>query len=118
MIDPGNKQYGAVFTPAQTADLAASLAEGNVLDPCCGNGNLLVAVVHRRLNAGVDPALIASQIFGIEIQEQYALECRERLILLLGEDNRDTITRNIVHGDFLAKAGPERSLEWGRLPGL
>lgn len=115
----GNKQHGAVFTPPHIAALAASIDKGGkVVDPFCGNGNLLVAVVERRLNAGGDPATIASQVFGIEIQEQYALECRERLVALLGEENRDVITRNIIHGDFLAKAGPERSVAGGQLPGL
>ena len=80
-----NKQYGdttqderdelgAFFTPPPVTftmlEKCESL-EGDILDPCCGSGNLLAACVI----AGADP----NRIYGNEFDERFVKIARERL---------------------------------------
>ena len=68
------KKLGAVFTPPkvtiQMLEMLDSL-DGNILDPCCGSGNLLVAAIL----AGADP----NNIYGNEYDERFVKLCQDRL---------------------------------------
>lgn len=104
----GNREHSAVFTPMGTArDMAASFPAESVglgrqtLDPCCGSGNLLVALVERRLAMGISKPDIAKTTHGYDVQKHYVDQCRDRIVALLGEDNRKTIEDNIRIKDFL-----------------
>lgn len=68
------KKLGAVFTPPkvtiQMLEMLDNL-DGNILDPCCGSGNLLAAAII----AGADP----NNIYGNEYEEKFLILAQERL---------------------------------------
>ena len=68
------KKLGAVFTPPKvTIQMLEMLnfLDGNILDPCCGSGNLLVAAII----AGADP----NNIYGNEYEEEFLKLAQDRL---------------------------------------
>lgn len=68
------KKLGAVFTPPSiTIKMLEMLdnLDGNILDPCCGSGNLLVAATL----AGADP----NNIYGNDFEEEFVKLCQDRL---------------------------------------
>ena len=97
----GNRKHGAVFTPKEIARKMAYLIPEDklhsVLDPACGSGNLLVAVVNRRLKLGHSPEDISNGIHGYDIQPHYIEQCRTRLQKLCPEQPFP----NLIVGDFL-----------------
>jgi hypothetical protein len=111
MIDKKGKggKLGACFTPDWVSDIAASATpEGElkrydfkVSDPCCGSGSLISAVVRRRLKLGVPKNVTANNLWACDLDPSYVEQCREHLIELLGEDNRDAIISNVVEGSYL-----------------
>lgn len=68
------KELGAVFTPPkvtiQMLEMLDNL-DGNILDPCCGSGNLLVAAIL----AGADP----NNIYGNEFEPEFLRLAQDRL---------------------------------------
>lgn len=142
--------HGEVFTPAwlveDMLDLIgedAARIDARVLEPACGAGNFLVAVLARKLAAvrarhpGNDfaqrhYALFALMcLYGIELLADNAAECRDNLaeaftgFLDVGPDDvweraaRAVLETNIVQGDALTMmttAGrPITFAEWGYL---
>jgi len=122
--------FGEVYTAKKQVtamvDLvnqAVSSIETTVLEPACGNGNFLVEILMRKLNTVMQlsaPLSIielntlkaAASIYGVDIQKDNVLECRERLYQqVLGENKpwsplfcrvlRDVLSRNIMCGDTL-----------------
>ena len=57
-------------------------------DPSCGNGNMLVCVLQRKLSLNHDPTIALSTIYGTDIMQDNIKECRLRLLQLI----RDTGT--------------------------
>ncbi len=111
MIDKKGKggKLGACFTPEWVADIAASATPGEELkrhdfkvsDPCCGSGSLVSAVVRRRLKLGVPKGVIANNLWACDLDPSYVEQCREHLVELLGEENREVITSSVVEGSYL-----------------
>ncbi|MDR0625935.1 MAG: SAM-dependent methyltransferase [Bifidobacteriaceae bacterium] len=128
--------HGEVFTPPQVVEAMLDLVrpeaeriDSRFLEPACGSGNFLVAVLRRKL-ASVEArysrcdferrhyALLAlMSLYGIELLEDNAAECRENLVAVfshfLGDDAvwlaaaRAVLRANIVWGDALTmKACP------------
>lgn len=124
--------HGEVFTPAwlveDMLDLVADESEridARFLEPACGSGNFVVAVLRRKL-ATVETTFGKSEferrhhallslmcIYGIELLADNAAECRANLldvlVRFLGPEAGDEWRRaalavldaNIVHGDAL-----------------
>lgn len=117
--------------------------DSRVLEPACGSGNFLVRVLTRKL-AAVETkygksdferrhhALLGLMcIYGIELLEDNAAECRQNLLAILADylnlAEDDTLHRaaarvlrlNIVHGDALtmltSDGKPITFAEWGYL---
>lgn len=142
--------HGEVFTPAwlvnDMLDLVKDETEridSRFLEPACGSGNFLVPVLERKLAAvqakygknGFERehyALFALMcVYGIELLEDNAGECRENLLEVfvkyLRIDSGDDLARaarrvleaNIVQGDALkmqtAAGEPIVFAEWGYL---
>lgn len=142
--------HGEVFTPAwlveDMLDLVKDESEridSRVLEPACGSGNFLIAVLTRKLTTvqlryGKSDfekrhyALFALMcIYGIELLEDNAQECRDNLATIfnsflgVADDNewaraaRAVLAANIVQGDALTMAvpgdGPIIFPEWGYL---
>src|SRR5690554_2375356 len=96
--------HGEVFTNEREVNAMLDLVkheteriESRFLEPACGNGNFLAEVLRRKLNV-IDQrysksqieweryAVIAvSSIYGVDILEDNAQECRERLFKIFDE---------------------------------
>lgn len=134
--------HGEVFTNEREVNAMLDLVkqeteriDSRFLEPACGNGNFLAEVLNRKLNV-VDSrysksqvewekyAVIAvSSIYGVDILEDNAMECRERLFEIFDkrysmlfkdkckEECRSSIRfllhRNILWGDALDFTNPE-----------
>lgn len=134
--------HGEVFTNDREVNAMLDLVkqeteriDSRFLEPACGNGNFLAEVLNRKLSV-VDSryntsqlewekyAVIAvSSIYGVDILEDNAKECRERLLEIFDkrysmlfkdkckEECRGSIRfllhRNILWGDALDFTNPE-----------
>lgn len=96
--------HGEVFTNPREVNAMLDLVkqeteriDSRFLEPACGNGNFLAEVLHRKLNV-VDhrygksqveweryAILAISSIYGVDILEDNAKECRERLTTIFNE---------------------------------
>ena len=80
-------ENGEVFTPAYIVDeMLALLPEGvlenpdkTFLDPTCGNGNILVQILKRRIELGLDPIKSCESLYGVELMQDNVDECINRL---------------------------------------
>jgi hypothetical protein len=144
--------HGEVFTPASMVEAMLDLVKGETeridsrfLEPACGDGNFLVAVLRRKL-AAVElkygksdferrhQALRALMcIYGIELLEDNIKECRANLLEIFAtylklQTSDDlyraasyVLSQNLVHGDarkMLTNDGKDLTFaEWGYLDG-
>ena len=140
--------HGEVFTPAWLVNAMLDLVKGETeridsrfLEPACGSGNFLVAVLRRKL-AAVELkygktdfekrhyALLALMcIYGIELLPDNIVECRANLLEIFAdylalEASQDlyhaashVLSQNLVHGDALTMRNtdgePITFAEWG-----
>lgn len=143
-------QHGEVFTPAWLVEAMLDLVKGETeridsrfLEPACGSGNFLVAILRRKL-AAVEMkygkskferqhyALLALMcLYGIELLEDNIAECRMNLLEIFAEylDLEETahllhaasyvLSQNLIHGDALKMrthdCQPITFAEWGYL---
>ncbi|KAA6337683.1 hypothetical protein EZS27_014255 [termite gut metagenome] len=134
--------HGEVFTSEREVNAMLDLVkdeteriDSRFLEPACGNGNFLAEILNRKLkivekrygNVQLQYeryAIIAiSSIYGVEIQEDNAIECRERLFTVFNdkyaslykdkckEECRQSahflLNRNILWGDALDFTNPQ-----------
>ena len=92
------KEQGEVYTPPQLVDLLLDLVPervldcgSRILDPACGTGNFLVAIVARRLAAGHAPLVALESVYGIDIAPDNVEECRARLQSLGVQNGGDEV---------------------------
>jgi len=151
-------QFGEVLTPDFIVHAMLDLVkqetervDARFLEPACGTGNFLIEVLNRKLRV-VDAryarsqleyeryaVLAVSSIYGIDILEDNAGECRQRLFAVFDEAYtqrfkrnakepcRETVryilAKNIVHGDALTLktvSEPPRPIifaEWAMVQG-
>ena len=104
------KDLGEVFTPTPLVlEILEQLpntvwdAGKTYLDPTCGNGQFLSAVLIIKMELGHADAL--STIYGLDFMQDNVDECRRRLIDIAGDTvaNRKIVTHNIRQGDGLQK---------------
>jgi hypothetical protein len=65
------------------------------LDPACGNGNMLLEVLRRKLHHGHDPLQALATTFGADCMADNIKECRLRLLKLVAENGHE-ISRAMV----------------------
>jgi hypothetical protein len=129
--------YGEVLTPRPIVNAMLDLVkqeteriDSRFLEPACGTGNFLTEILKRKLKIVEKrygksqleyeryAVLAVSSLYGIEILEDNAQECRQRLFAVFDEaytrlfkektkeQCRETaryiLKRNIVHGDALS----------------
>jgi hypothetical protein len=134
--------HGEVFTADREVNAMLDLVkqeteriDSRFLEPACGNGNFLAEVLRRKLKVVNERysknqvewelyAVIAvSSIYGVDILEDNAEECRERLFKLFEESYKSLfkekskaecsrsisflLKRNILWGDALDFTNPE-----------
>lgn len=142
--------FGEVFTPPQLVDDMLNLVrdesyriDSRFLEPACGSGNFLVAVLDRKLQSveiryGRSEferrhyALFAlMNTYGIELLPDNAEECRENLVNIVitylgvqvesewARAARVVAEANVVQGDALSMTTPDgipiQFPEWGYL---
>ena len=104
------KELGEVFTPpALVEEMLDKLPSENwlpdktFLDPTCGTGNFLVAVVERKVKEGSAPLQALRTTFGIDIMDDNVRECRERLLEAVSNPagGLEIVERNIRCADSL-----------------
>ena len=149
--------HGEVFTSEREVNAMLDLVkqetariDARFLEPACGNGNFLAEVLRRKLNVVESmykrnqldferyAILAISNIYGVDILEDNAQECRERLYDLFNqrytkiyresckESCRNSVRflfrRNILWGDALDFTNPETKApivfsEWSAVNG-
>ena len=84
------KQTGEIFTPPGLVnEMLDKLPVENweaaktFCDPACGNGNMLIEVLRRKLERGHDPLQALSTIYGADCMYENILECRLRLLKII-----------------------------------
>jgi len=120
------RDRGEVFTAAREVNAMLDLLPENVfsdplatfLEPACGTGNFLVAILARKLahDDGADcqySAKCMSSLYGVDIADDNVLETRARLMTILAAHASQDLTphqvgtlrgivdTNIVVGNFL-----------------
>ena len=130
-------RYGEVLTPKNIVNDMLDMVkqeteriDSRFLEPACGTGNFLTEILERKLRVVESrygksqleyeryAILAVSSIYGVELLEDNAEECRKRLFevfdraysgLFKGNANdkcreaaRYVIKRNIIHGDALS----------------
>ena len=102
------KATGEIFTPTPLVQeildkLPQELftdASKTFLDPSCGDGQFLSEVLIRKMENGIDFETALSTIYGVDLMQDNANLCRERL--LCGQEHlRPIVERNIVCADAL-----------------
>jgi hypothetical protein len=149
--------HGEVFTAEREVNAMLDLVkneteriESRFLEPACGNGNFLAEILRRKLTVVTNryaksqleweryAVLAVSSIYGVDILEDNANECRERLFKIFSDDytslfqihckaecNRSVrflLNRNILWGDALDFTNPETKYpivfsEWSAVNG-
>lgn len=150
-------EHGEVFTNQREVDAMLDLVkheteriDSRFLEPACGNGNFLAEVLRRKL-AVVDnrysksqvewerySVIAVSSIYGVDILEDNAQECRDRLLGIYTEwyaklfkqlkyecirSVRFLLSRNILWGDALDFTNPKTKQpivfsEWSAINGF
>ena len=104
------KQRGEVFTPTWLANdmwnkIPIEFVQNKskrILDPACGNGQLLMPCLERRLHNGISHKDALLTIYGVELDSKNAQDCRDRL--LMGSTDKELIkivNNNIICADAL-----------------
>lgn len=78
------KQKGQWFTPDTVADEMVKMTpdewwSAGILEPTCGNGNLVIRILNEKLNHGLTAEQALSTTFANELDKKYADECTERV---------------------------------------
>lgn len=112
------KITGEVFTPPSLVRQILSHLPKEVwrkgktfLDPACGNGNLLVPVLWRKIERNHKPIEALQSIYGVDIMRDNIQECRLRLLKLaslyesLTKDHIRSVWTNIVYVNIAKHEG-------------
>ncbi len=97
------KLRGGYYTPEPIADFLASWAirspYDEVLEPSCGDGNILTAAARHLLGQGAGVEMLNQQLQGVELDPQEAAKAAQRLRDL----GLPPSSNNTIHvGDFFA----------------
>jgi len=150
--------HGEVFTNQREVNAMLDLVkheteriESRFLEPACGNGNFLIEILRRKLEAVTgrykksqlewekNAVIAVSSIYGVDILEDNAIECRTRLFNFFKEEYislfkrkakdecieivRFVLKRNVLWGDALDFTNPKTKepivfSEWSAVNGF
>lgn len=121
------KEKGEVFTAPREVNAMLDLIPldqytnplSTWLEPACGNGNLLIAILARKVahcpkhaNPKIHALKVVSSLYGVDIAEDNITEAKLRLVAWISEHVSDEqafldevkciLDRNIIVGDTLA----------------
>ena len=77
-------------------------------DPCFGNGQFIIYIIWRRLQAGIPLLQVLSTTYGVELMQDNVLECYGRILRLLDslgieyefQTVMEILQHNLVCADF------------------
>lgn len=104
------QEFGAFYTPMPLCEKMAGLFQGSIvgktfLDPTIGYGNLIIAVLNRKVAEGEDPSQALTEVYGIELQPECVNVCLRNLKHWAEEHHAmwdDELMRTHIHqGDAL-----------------
>ena len=104
------KEQGEVYTPPELVNEMLDRLpqemwrpDKTFLDPACGNGNMLVEVVRRKINNASCPLQAIATTYGIDIMEDNVAETKERLLEFTdrSEEAHYWVNKNIKCADSL-----------------
>lgn len=104
------QQFGAFYTPMSLCEKMAAMFQGSIvgktfLDPTIGYGNLIIAVLNRKVAEGEDPSQALTEVYGIEMQPECVTVCLQNLKHWAAEHNavwNDELMKTHIHqGDAL-----------------
>lgn len=125
--------YGEVFTSDREVNAMLDLVleetqriESRFLEPACGNGNFLIVVLQRKLDAiesrckknrleyELDAIIAIGSIYGIDLLEDNVQDCRKRLYNYFDERYRE-LFKNTASQKFLEVVNHvlDCNLMWG-----
>jgi hypothetical protein len=125
--------HGEVFTSEREVNAMLDLVkqeteriDSRFLEPACGTGNFLVEILNRKLKVVKERykknqlqyeryAIIAvSSIYGVDILEDNAIECRERLFKIFEEQYHNLFKKDCKEDCFSSiKFLLKRNILWG-----
>jgi len=105
------KQTGEVFTPVRYIDdiiddmyMAGMCNQGKrTLEPSCGDGNFVVAIIHKKLECGITKTSALKTTYAIDLMKDNVELCRKRVLELVGNtpEYSSIVKSNIVQADSL-----------------
>jgi len=109
--------FGEVFTPTPLVkEMLNNLPKDSFkdskktfLDPSCGDGQFLIEILKRKMSKHHNIFQAISSIYGVEIQKQHVITCRERLYKIATKNCEDykiacKIGETVLFGYSLDKA--------------
>jgi len=115
------KKTGEVFTPQWLVDqmldeLPQDLfvdPEKTFIDPACGDGNILVRVLRRKIEGGSTPLQALQTTYGVDLMEDNIQKCRRRLFSVAFEYDKspNSLWRDALLGNIKSANALEMSLE-------
>jgi hypothetical protein len=87
-------------------------ADKTMIDNSCGNGNFLVKILEWRMKNGISHLDSLKTIYGIELDENNAKECKERLSL---GSKDDEIWKVLDHNIICANALDPKHKGWEKV---
>ena len=106
---------GEVFTPAILVKrLLDKIPEekwkdpkATFLEPCCGNGQIVIGMLERRIASGIEPIQAVKTLYGVELMQDNVDLCKDRIREVLRANKvkidkkvNDIIDHNFVCSDF------------------
>ena len=77
------------------------------LEPCCGNGQIVIGMLERRISSGISPINALQTLFGVELMQDNVDLCKSRIRDVLRANKvkitkkvNDIIDHNFVCSDF------------------
>ncbi len=108
------KVTNEIFTPPElTNEILDKLPkdvwepEKTFCDPACGNGNIVLEVIKRKIEHKHTPFQALSTTFGVDLMQDNIDELKERVLELFDEDLHEEL-KPILKNNFIC----HNSLEW------
>lgn len=95
-----NKEF---FTPVDYVDMMIDRCDINwsFFEPACGDGNILIRLLERKLESGISKLDAIKSLYGCEYMLDNRNACIKRLVNVVGEEFIDIIEKQIAYCNTL-----------------
>lgn len=102
------KKNGEVFTPfsiinqmiSKIPEIKWKDPKATFLDPCAGNGQILIGMLKKRLASGISVEDAVKTLYGVELMQDNRDLCVQRILEIVGPKYSKIVNKNIVCADF------------------